>query len=158
MRVEAVGRLKKPAERTVATQSSTEPKGERRVFVRGEWREVVVFARSGIPSHAGVAGPLIVEEAHATHFVPPEWRLTTAPTGDLIATKVPRSCLVTKKPLDAIQVEVIRNALVASAEEMGVTIWRTSRSSVVRDLLDYSTCMFDAEGRASRRQPAFPCT
>jgi len=93
VRVEAVGRLKKPAERTLATQSSTEPKGERRVFVRGEWREVAVFARSGIPSHAELAGPLIVEEPHATHFIPPEWELTTASTGDLVAAKVPGAAL-----------------------------------------------------------------
>ena len=63
---------------------------------------------------------------------------------------------MTKKPLDVIQVEVIRNALVASAEEMGVTIWRTSRSSVVRDLLDYSTCMFDAEGKSVAQATCIP--
>lgn len=60
------------------------------------------------------------------------------------------------KPLDAVQLEVIRNALVAAAEEMGVTIWRTSRSSVVRDLLDYSTCMFDAEGKSVAQATCIP--
>jgi N-methylhydantoinase B len=48
--------------------------------------------------------------------------------------------------IDAIETEVIRGALVAAAEEMSVTIWRTSRSSVVREILDYSTCVFDANG------------
>ena len=47
---------------------------------------------------------------------------------------------------DAIETEIIRGALVAAAEEMSVTIWRTSRSSVVREVLDYSTCVFDADG------------
>ena len=47
---------------------------------------------------------------------------------------------------DAIETEIIRGALVAAAEEMSVTIWRTSRSSVVREILDYSTCVFDADG------------
>lgn len=60
------------------------------------------------------------------------------------------------KPLDIVQLEVIRNALVAAAEEMGVTIWRTSRSSVVRDLLDYSTCMFDAEGKSVAQATCIP--
>ncbi len=60
------------------------------------------------------------------------------------------------KPLDAVQLEVIRNALVAAAEEMGITIWRTSRSSVVRDLLDYSTCMFDAEGKSVAQATCIP--
>ncbi len=60
------------------------------------------------------------------------------------------------KPLDVVQLEVIRNALVAAAEEMGVTIWRTSRSSVVRDLLDYSTCVFDAEGKSVAQATCIP--
>jgi len=63
---------------------------------------------------------------------------------------------MTTKPLDVVQLEVIRNALVAAAEEMGVTIWRTSRSSVVRDLLDYSTCVFDAEGKSVAQATCIP--
>lgn len=49
--------------------------------------------------------------------------------------------------IDPIQLEVLRNALVAASEEMSVTIWRTSRSTVVREMLDYSTAIFDAQGR-----------
>ncbi len=63
---------------------------------------------------------------------------------------------MTMKPLDVVQLEVIRNALVAAAEEMGVTIWRTSRSSVVRDLLDYSTCIFDVEGKSVAQATCIP--
>lgn len=48
--------------------------------------------------------------------------------------------------LGPIEIEVIRNALNAAAAEMDITIWRTSRSTIVRELLDYSTAVFDAEG------------
>ncbi|PZW42147.1 N-methylhydantoinase B [Humitalea rosea] len=48
--------------------------------------------------------------------------------------------------LNPIDIEIIRNALSAAAAEMDVTIWRTSRSTIVRELLDYSTAVFDAEG------------
>lgn len=48
--------------------------------------------------------------------------------------------------IDPIRLEVIRNALVAASEEMSITIWRTSRSTVVREILDFSTAVFDAEG------------
>jgi N-methylhydantoinase B len=48
--------------------------------------------------------------------------------------------------IDAVELAVIRSALVNAAEEMSVTVWRTSRSSVVREILDYSTCVFDADG------------
>ena len=48
--------------------------------------------------------------------------------------------------LDAIELEVLRNALTAAASDMDVTIWRTSRSTIVREMHDYSTAIFDADG------------
>ncbi len=48
--------------------------------------------------------------------------------------------------LGPIELEVLRNALTAAAAEMDVTIWRTSRSTIVRELLDYSTAIFDRDG------------
>jgi len=58
--------------------------------------------------------------------------------------------------LNPVQIEIIRNALVSSAEEMSVTIWRTSRSSVVREILDYSTCVFDAHGQSVAQAARMP--
>jgi N-methylhydantoinase B len=49
--------------------------------------------------------------------------------------------------IDPILLEIIAHALVSAAEEMSITVWRTSRSTTVRELLDYSTAVFDAEGR-----------
>jgi N-methylhydantoinase B len=57
---------------------------------------------------------------------------------------------------DPVQLEIIRNALVAAAEEMSVTVWRTSRSSVVREILDYSTAVFDAEGYSTAQAARMP--
>ncbi len=52
-----------------------------------------------------------------------------------------------KDTVDPILLEIISHALVAAAEEMSITVWRTSRSTTVRELLDYSTAVFDATGR-----------
>lgn len=48
--------------------------------------------------------------------------------------------------LAPIELEIVYNALVAAAAEMDVTVWRTSRSTIVRELLDYSTAIFDSDG------------
>src|SRR5258705_9430976 len=45
-----------------------------------------------------------------------------------------------------IELEIIYNALTAAAAEMDVTIRRISRSTIVRELLDYSTAIFDRDG------------
>ncbi|WP_123060018.1 hydantoinase B/oxoprolinase family protein [Roseicella frigidaeris] len=58
--------------------------------------------------------------------------------------------------LGPIEIEVIRNALTAAAAEMDVTVWRTSRSTIVRELLDYSTAVFDAEGNNLAQSARIP--
>lgn len=49
--------------------------------------------------------------------------------------------------VDPITFEVFRSALVAVAEQMSAIIWRTSFSTIIREMLDYSTAVFDREGR-----------
>lgn len=58
--------------------------------------------------------------------------------------------------IDPVRLEVIRNTLVAAAEEMSITIWRTSRSTVVREILDYSTAVFDANGNNIAQSARIP--
>lgn len=48
--------------------------------------------------------------------------------------------------VDPVTFEVVNNALVGVAEQMAVTILRTSYSTVVREMLDYSTAVFSPEG------------
>jgi N-methylhydantoinase B len=49
--------------------------------------------------------------------------------------------------VDPITFEVVNNALIGVAEQMAATILRTSYSTVVREMLDYSTAVFDPQGR-----------
>lgn len=58
--------------------------------------------------------------------------------------------------IDPVRLEVIRNALIAGAEEMNLSIWRTARSTVVRETLDYSTALFDGHGRAVAQSTRIP--
>lgn len=53
---------------------------------------------------------------------------------------------MTASDISPIELEIIHNALTAAAAEMDVTVWRTSRSTIVRELLDYSTAIFDRHG------------
>ena len=49
--------------------------------------------------------------------------------------------------VDPVTLEVVNNALVGVAEQMAATILRTSYSTVIREMLDYSTAVFDLNGR-----------
>jgi len=48
---------------------------------------------------------------------------------------------------DPITLELYRNALFAIADEMAVTVCRTTYSGVLRDNMDFSTALVDADGR-----------
>src|SRR3984893_14902635 len=54
---------------------------------------------------------------------------------------------MTTMSLDPIHFELIRNSLGSIADEMALTIVRTSHSSVVKDNMDFSTALCDAAGR-----------
>ena len=47
---------------------------------------------------------------------------------------------------DPIQFELLRNAVISIADEMALTIVRTTYSGVLRDNMDFSTAFCDADG------------
>jgi N-methylhydantoinase B len=44
------------------------------------------------------------------------------------------------------QLEIIKNALDTIADELALIVMRTAYSSIVRDAMDYSTAICDADG------------
>ena len=57
---------------------------------------------------------------------------------------------------DPFTLEVVKNALASIADEMAATIQRTARSFVVKEALDYSTALFDGEGRLIAQGTCLP--
>ena len=47
---------------------------------------------------------------------------------------------------DPIKFELFKNALFALADEMALTVFRTTYSGVLKDNMDYSTAFFDGDG------------
>jgi N-methylhydantoinase B len=54
---------------------------------------------------------------------------------------------MTEPAFDPFEFELFKNALLSVADEMALTVHRTTYSAVLRDNLDYSTAFFDAKGR-----------
>jgi N-methylhydantoinase B len=49
--------------------------------------------------------------------------------------------------IDPITREIVQNALASAADEMSTALYRTAYSTIVRDCLDYSTSLCDAQGQ-----------
>jgi N-methylhydantoinase B len=59
----------------------------------------------------------------------------------MLETRFPRTSV------DPITLEVVKNALASTADEMALVVMRSAYSPVVRDTLDYSTALCDRNGR-----------
>jgi N-methylhydantoinase B len=59
-------------------------------------------------------------------------------------------------PTDPIEFELFKNALFSVADEMALTVFRTTYSGVLKDNMDYSTAMFDADGQLAAQGLTLP--
>jgi len=144
LRLTATGRL--PMARVTRSEAASGPAamGSRRLYVDGAWVEAAVHRRGSIQGE--IAGPALIEEDYTTVFLAAGWTCAAGPGGDLVAQSVAVRSETAGQALGPIELEVLRNAFTAAAAEMDVTVWRTSRSTIVRELLDYSTAVFDRDG------------
>lgn len=85
LRMSARGLLRKPAQAAREAGPATAPE-RRQVYLDGGWRALPVYPRAGLPA-AGLSGPAIVEDPHATLLIPPDWAIAVTPGGDIIASR-----------------------------------------------------------------------
>src|SRR5580693_96235 len=57
---------------------------------------------------------------------------------------------------DPIEFELFKNALFGVADEMALTVFRTTYSGVLKDNMDYSTAMFDGSGKLAAQGLTLP--
>src|SRR5258708_40241323 len=57
---------------------------------------------------------------------------------------------------DPIALELFKNAIFSIADEMALTVFRTTYSAVLKDNMDYSTAFADGEGRLAAQGLTLP--
>jgi len=87
LRVTATGRLPRPATAEASPAAHPALKSRRQVFENGAWNEVPVWDRDALRAEDRIAGPAIIEEPFATHWVGRGWAAQLGPAGALIATR-----------------------------------------------------------------------
>jgi N-methylhydantoinase A len=87
VRCAATGRLAKPKPRPFDAPEQARPKATRPVASAGTRTDIPVHDRAAIGPAGSLSGPAIIEEAHSTLYLPADWILRAAPTGDLISTR-----------------------------------------------------------------------
>jgi 5-oxoprolinase (ATP-hydrolysing) len=105
-----------------------------------------------------IDGPALIFDPSSTTFVAPGWRADRASDGTLIlnrAVPLDREIAI-GTDVDPVRLEIFNNLFMAIAEEMGVALQSTATSVNIKERLDFSCAIFDADGALIANAPHIP--
>jgi 5-oxoprolinase (ATP-hydrolysing) len=118
-----------------------------------------VFDRTDLRAGDRIAGPALIREANATTVVETGWRAELTGLDHMLLRRAEpratREAAGTARP-DPVLLELFNNLFMNVAEQMGAVLQNTSLSVNIKERLDFSCAIFDAEGRLGRQRPAYP--
>ncbi len=181
LRVEATGGWSSEGLPKQAVASRTiEPTERTRVWTDGGWADVPVFVREQLHAGDTFAGPAVLCEPTSTIWVESGFEASIMSRGEILLSDVRPSAGGTDNlsvttgetpvpPLiehaahamdldtaDPVLLEVFNNQFASIAEQMGLTLQRTSVSTNVKERLDFSCAVFDAAGQLIVNAPHIP--
>ncbi len=149
-----VGELPAPHARTAPRTTS--------LYLDGARVDVPVFGRRELPVDRRVEGPALVLDDTGTIVVEPRFAILRRPDGILTMTDEAGPATdgaaegSPHEAADPVLLEVMNNLFVSIGEQMGHVLRRTAQSTNIRDRLDFSCAVFDADGGLVANAPHIP--
>ena len=108
-----------------------------------------------------IDGPAIIAEANATTVVEPGWRAEVTERDHLVLTRVVarpqrQAAGVRDTRVDPVMLEIFNNLFMSIAEQMGLRLQNTAYSVNIKERLDFSCALFDADGSLIANAPHMP--
>ncbi|HEX2874227.1 MAG TPA: hydantoinase B/oxoprolinase family protein [Polyangiaceae bacterium] len=152
-----------PQPAVAAASALPEPTRRSRLYVDGQWLEnVPVYLRETLTPGAVLTGPAIIAEATGTIVLDPAFSLSANADGLLRVTQqattdcqLPTANCQLSSP-DPVLLEIYANRFMSIAEQMGRTLRQTAMSVNIRERLDFSCAVFDAQGELIANAPHIP--
>ena len=122
------------------------------------WRTVGLHRVEALRAGAGIDGPAILADSHATTVVEPGWRAEVTGPGCIELHRV-RARGVRHAAgtwVDPVTLELFNNVFMNIAEQMGLRLQNTAYSVNIKERLDFSCALFDAEGSLIANAPHMP--
>jgi 5-oxoprolinase (ATP-hydrolysing) len=159
--VEAVGRSDAPEEREAASKAGrapAAPAGHATVTTGGERHRTPVYLRDELVPGQRLAGPAVIAERNATTVVEPGWEAEVTAKDHLVLRRAVARTVryAAGTHADPVMLEVFNNLFMSIAEQMGVRLAQTAYSVNIKERLDFSCALFDAEGNLIANAPHMP--
>ena len=128
------------------------------VFSGGKWHDAAVIRRESLHAGSEFTGPALIIEKNQTVVVEPGWQGQISAHDHIVMTRAEaaRRDHAAGTEADPILLEVFNNLFMNIAEQMGVALQKTARSVNIKERLDFSCAVFDAEGALVANAPHMP--
>lgn len=129
-----------------------------RLFSGGEWHETALYQREDTRPGDVIRGPAIIAEKNATNVVEPGWEAEVTKLNHLVMNRVEarRQRKAIGTTADPVMLEVFNNLFMSIAEQMGLRLQNTAISVNIKERLDFSCALFDADGNLIANAPHIP--
>lgn len=129
-----------------------------RFHSQGEIHDAAVVRREAIAPGHTVTGPAIIIEPNQTIVVEDGWQARLTGKDHIVLSRIralpERTAIGTRA--DPVMLEIFNNLFMSIAEQMGVTLQNTAYSVNIKERLDFSCAVFDAEGNLVANAPHMP--
>ncbi|HSV82059.1 MAG TPA: hydantoinase B/oxoprolinase family protein, partial [Ramlibacter sp.] len=129
-----------------------------RMYSGGQWHAAALVVREDTRPGDVIPGPAIIAEKNATTVVEPGWEARITELDHIVLDrKVPRAArFAAGTRVDPVLLEVFNNLFMNIAEQMGLQLQNTAYSVNIKERLDFSCALFDAEGNLIANAPHMP--
>ncbi|MFE6738219.1 hydantoinase B/oxoprolinase family protein [Streptomyces tubercidicus] len=129
-----------------------------RMYTGGRWQDTGLYRRTDLRPGDTLTGPAVIAEEDATTVLDPDWQAAMGERGHLTLTRTrPRTGRVAVgTDADPVMLEVFNSLFMAIAEQMGVRLENTAHSVNIKERLDFSCALFDADGNLIANAPHIP--
>lgn len=125
---------------------------------KGKRHKAPFYQREKIPPGMQILGPAVIVEKTSTIVIEPGWGATLTNENDIVLEQVAESRMpiqVTSTP-DPITLEIFNNLYMHIAEQMGLVLQNTAASVNIKERLDFSCAIFNADGELVANAPHMP--
>lgn len=128
------------------------------VFINGQLKSTPFYQRERLPVDHWIEGPAVVIEQTSTIVIEPGWRGQLTRQDNIMLERYlekPERVAV-GTDIDPVMLEIFNNLFMSIAEQMGSVLENTATSVNIKERLDFSCAVFDAEGDLIANAPHMP--
>jgi 5-oxoprolinase (ATP-hydrolysing) len=157
--VEALAPGEPIAEAAIAEKPLPAPLETANIFTGNAAHAAPVYDRDALGAGTTIPGPAILREANATTIIEPGWAATITARNHCILQRIaprPNAIIQDSSKPDPVLLELFNNLFMAIAEQSGTVLRNTAQSVNIKERLDFSCAIFDAEGGLVANAPHVP--